>query len=385
MIGVVDRNIICFYYIRSENRRSFILIMGLIDAAVKLPERTIDISNQGGAVNPIVLEKARFALHRNELFHCLSLANNVLNDDCISTLSALIKDRNYVTKYDLTNCRINDKQLTLHLIPALLLKKRVSRLVLDKNDLTDECIDSICNLIIETNLAELSLVGIHLTAVAGEKLLEAVERSPIVTVCQLPYSVGFKILDKIAALLKRNKTKFSQLNDKQAGPAPEFKSSPDEWNYQDENMLHTYRSKKRRRQALTMNEGGGGGTMNTTDISQEHMGVFALPQITAKPYQRKPGTQKINGFLVGGGAHGKLDVMHSRSMINSWADPAVKNTLVSLHMLSERSDLHRRHHKIIRSQTKLANGLDPESIQNAREARNLPAVRPTNEATLIRD
>lgn len=354
-----------------------------MDTAVKLRERTIDISNQNGAVSPIVLEKARFALHRNELFHCLSVANNVLNDDCIATLSALIKDRNYVTRYDLTNCHINDKQLTLHLIPALLLKKRVSRLVLDKNDLTDECIDSIYNLIIETNLSEISMIGVNLTAAAGEKLVEAVERSPIVTVCQLPYSVGFKILDKIAALIKRNKSKFSRLSDKQAAPAPEFKSSPDEWNYQDERMLHTYRSKKRRRQAVAMQEENGG-TMNT-DLSHEQMGPFTLPQLTSRPYQRRNGASKPNGFLVGGGAHGKLDVLHSRSMINSWADPTVKNTLVSLHMLAERSDLHRRHNKIIRNQTIVSNGLDPESVQSAREARHLPAVMPPSCPTLIND
>lgn len=331
--------------------------------------RRVVLSHQGGAVNCPVLEKLRMALHRNEMFNHLVLSDNYLNDDCIATVSALIKDRNFIVKYEMENCSINDRQLTLHLVPALLLKKRVTSLFIDRNtDLTDECVDSLCQLMVETNLTELTVVGAKLTERGGEKIANALERTSVMTLCKMPFSVGFKVLDRIKLLIRRNKTQFSAMGRPMVHQAPEFVSSPEEWNYKDQQAIQRYHSKKQRREALIQGR--------QSNPHNGFQGGLTLPHLRseATSHLYDPGSRQVNSPRV----------RNTRSMINSWADPSVKHTFLSLNMLEERSKLRTRYRKIKASENHADNGLDPESVAHARQARNLPVInQPTQRRTLI--
>lgn len=310
--------------------------MNFDDTVVSTKARRIDLSRQEGAVTLSVLEQLQGALHRNEMFHQLDLSYNFFNDDCVATISALMKDVNFVVRYDLTSCSLTDKQVSLHLVPALLLKKRVTHLCLDKNAaLTDECAEALCRLITETNLTDLSMIGADLTPEGGSTFLQAVVRSSIMVTCKMPFSIGYKLLDAIEMHLDRNRTQFKTLDvnglhGKKTGavaaavppvpgvPAVTVPSGPT----------------TARRQAMFMSEPANKNQLYTSAPPQKELsGPLALPYI-------KDGNRDFKGLSPREASHKRLaKATPSRSMINSWADPTVTHTLVSLHMLSERSRL----------------------------------------------
>lgn len=401
----------------------------LVESILNTAERTVDLSNQEGAVDYNVLEKARTALLLSDCFRALNLANNHLKDDCIPCIAAMIKDWNLIVEYDLTNCGITDQQITLHLIPALLRKRDVTTLILDKNPLTDECIDSLCKLFLETKLNHLSMIGIKLSPQAGWKLANAVEDADDVMTCCLPYSVGYQILDRIHALLKRNELRCNLVNsgviiNENDSLAPLFDSSPEEWNYVDKDKLYTYKKKKRRLAIALAPPGStsaniGGNEMASTRQHRRTRSVLGRGSLCERRRTRTPsnlpplnvlpptsrgappsatsmisnnvnGTKTSFGFPFQAAAnveHSPKSTLkelfssppnryaaHPRSMVNSLADPKIQQSLVSLYLLSQRSNLSRRQQNLMREKPWATSAITTKSSHSRREEQRLPAV-----------
>lgn len=304
----------------------------LPESILRLKERTLDLSNQEGAITATVLDRACDALYVNENFRIIDLSNNPLGDDCVATLSALIKDRNFVTTYNLTNCGIRDRQLILHLIPALLLKNCITCLILDKNKhLTEECVDSLVSLIMRTPLAELSLAEIHFSRAAGERIRNAVERSRTLITCRMSFSIGYQLLNSIEVLLERNRDAVAYEREFQQGPNSYNDSS---------NLLP-----KMRRNALRRL-----GTMKLEENLEERK---KITNGSAASYRSSEENKLPYLFL-------DKELKHSKSTVNSWADPAVKNTLISLHLLAEKSEIERHKRNIFAARRNELLGLAPK-------------------------
>lgn len=390
----------------------------LVKTILNVREQTVDLSNQDGAVDCGVLQKVRTALLAKDCFRSFILANNPLKDDIIPPLAAMIKDRNLVVKYDLRNCGITDQHLTLHLIPALLLKHNVSTLLLDKNPLSDECVDAICKLLMETKLSYLSLFDINLSPDAGRRIAVAVENADDVMVCRLPYSVGYIILDKITTLIKRNALRDILANSKETKTkrtslVPVFQSSSEEWDYEDKIKLYRYKMKKRRLAVAPISKNGRKPSFTGTGIvsSDGDGGSIRKRKNSACPFhlpalnsQKKcVNDETLSNAPTGAGNCGIMQsmytspsrrasfppknsetnpkelfflphnpqIIHPKSIANSWADPKVQHSLLSLYLLSERTNMCRKQKHLVQNKKLMLVGLDPKSVESAREARKL--------------
>lgn len=167
--------------------------------------RRIDLSGEVNAVDVAVLEKLRGILYLNDFFLHLSLSHNFLNDDCVSTLCAILKDKTYFETLELQDCGLRDKDFVHYLVPALLARKRIRRLDVSMNrELTDASAGSIARLIEHGDLVELHLHGLPLTRVGGQKIVEALEENTTLELCSLPFTLGFAQLEKATVLVSRN-------------------------------------------------------------------------------------------------------------------------------------------------------------------------------------
>lgn len=405
----------------------------LVEKVLKTREEAVDLSNQEGAVDYNVLEKARTALVLSDCFHSLILSNNQLRDDCIPCIAAMIKDRNLIVKYDLTNCGVTDHQMTLHLVPALLRKRDVTTLVLDKNPLTDECIDSVCRLFLETRLSHLSMLGTNLSPQAGWKLANAVEEADDVVACSLPYSVGYQILDRITALLKRNELRCNlassgEIINEIDALVPIFDSSPEEWNYLDKSKLFRYKKKKRRLALAPLpppppNNISRGSVDKDAVSNREHhshtrsllhrpslngrrktcapSSFPPLPEVQASRRDNAPSSLPMMAKTSNNTAKELLFpfyrdspqdqstqsnlkellfsspnayAAHPSSTINSLADPKIQQSLLSLYLLSERTNLNRRKENFVRGKSIMSTRSNTRSVGAKRIAGNLPAI-----------
>lgn len=394
----------------------------LVNTILNIKEKTVDLSNQDGAVDCGVLQKARMALLATDCFRTFLFANNPLKDDIIPSLAAMIKDQNLVVKYDLSNCGITDQHLTLHLIPALLVKRCVSTLILDKNPLSDACVDAICRLLTETKLSSLSLVGINLSPDAGKRIATAVENADDVMTCKLPYSVGYIVLNKISTLIKRNELRDALANSKETSKrkkslAPVFQSSAEEWDYKDKIKLYRYKTRSRRLAVAPISRNMRKPSFNRTGMisSVDEWGTFSKREDSVCPFhlpslnsqKRFVNDATLSNDFTGAGNDGTVQSMHAfsasprasfrkqdsetnpkelfflprnpqiihpRSIANSWADPKVQHSLMSLYLLSERTNMCRKQQHLVREKTLMSVGLDPKSVDSAREARKLPLL-----------
>ncbi|CCW61575.1 unnamed protein product [Phytomonas sp. EM1] len=166
----------------------------------------IDLSHQDGAVDASVLEQLRHALHLNKFFLHLDLSYNVLDAECISMLCTIIKDKSYLKTFSLVSCGITDKMLTFQLVPAFCTRGvQIAMLDLNKNEgITDKGIDSICHLLRVVNILDLRLSGTLINPKSAKKLLKALESNTTLEHLELPFTVGFEVLNRAKLLLRRN-------------------------------------------------------------------------------------------------------------------------------------------------------------------------------------
>lgn len=176
-----------------------------VTSIVDRPGRRINLSNQGNTLDSTVLEALRGALQFNSFFIRLSFSHSRLNEDCITMLCALLKDPNYIVELEMDSCQLRDREFNLHLASAILGKKQLVCLDLSRNGLlSDASVGALSEMIAQLPLRELRLAGVSLTKKGGEELVKAMQSNSTLEVCDLPYTVGYGVLDEVALLLARN-------------------------------------------------------------------------------------------------------------------------------------------------------------------------------------
>ncbi|CCW68126.1 unnamed protein product [Phytomonas sp. Hart1] len=166
----------------------------------------IDLSHQNGAVDASVLEHLRHALHLNSFFFHLDLSYNTLDSESASMLCTIFKDKNSLKTFSLGSCGITDKMFTFQLVPALCARE-VPILLLDlsKNDgITDKSIDALCHFLQVANILDLRLSGTKINPKSAKVLLKALESNTTLEHLELPFTVGFGVLNRAKVLLRRN-------------------------------------------------------------------------------------------------------------------------------------------------------------------------------------
>lgn len=167
--------------------------------------QSIDLSNQGEALDATVLDKIRGVLQSTDFFLHLSLSYNNLSDECVAILCSILKGKTCLETLEVQQCGFSDKDFSLYLMPAILTRNKLKALDLSKNErLTDRSVDALCRLITEGDLVRLRLVGTKLTGVSGHKIAQALEGNTTMEVCELPFTVGFDVLRRVALLVERN-------------------------------------------------------------------------------------------------------------------------------------------------------------------------------------
>lgn len=175
--------------------------------------RAIDLSSQRSAIDATVLDQLRGALHLNDFFIHLNLSHNALGDHNVAMLCAIIKGKTFLETLELSDCALTDRDFSLYLIPAIIARRKLKSLDVSKNErLTDVSIDSLCQLISEGELQSLRLVGTSLSRLAGRRIAEVMERNDTLEVCELPFTVGYDVINRVELLLQRNVRHKSSLD-----------------------------------------------------------------------------------------------------------------------------------------------------------------------------
>ncbi|KEG12896.1 hypothetical protein DQ04_01351190 [Trypanosoma grayi] len=272
---------------------------------VNAEKRTIDFSNNPtGKLDGEILTNLRDALNHNDSFCRLVFNNNQLAEDAIGILAAILKGRTPIEHLSLTSCNLHDVDVML-IANAVCARKVLKYLDLSKNPgITSASVPDIARMIrIIPSLQTVMLSGTSLEGRSCAKILDALERSQRLSVLELPYTVGFKILDSARNIIEKREKERPAAADK--------------------NVLAEDKVPVRRVLIGSLAE-------NATDPWRRRL----LPRLV--PPQ---GDQTSRGSLAPSARPqnpaNSLQMMEFRH----WADPAVKNAAVHLHVLDKRCHL----------------------------------------------
>lgn len=327
----------------------------------------INLNDQGGALTSSVLGSCRKALYHNDYYTSLVISNNKLDDECIAVLCALLKEKNALHTLDFQNCSLDDKFVSFYLVSALLVQKRIRRLNFSRNPcITEASTAALVELIQESGLLELRLMGTNLGQAGGKKILKAIENSTEIEICELPFNVGFDVLDRIAVILQRN------INNKRGGFLAEKKFIPTERG--SSSSYHGNRDGLQK--SLSPNHYGKAGDAcerlkSAVDKNDVMLEAGAALDSTSRRSRRHHSNSR-SGLPDFGRRSGRLGTNHAAPAIGSlesatlknWVDPTINRSLAHLHVLESRSKLQRQYYNRQRSRMRRLIGLSPEPVSH---------------------
>ncbi|PBJ80883.1 hypothetical protein TcG_01052 [Trypanosoma cruzi] len=293
-------------------------------------ERSIDFSqNPSGELDDEVLTSLRDALQGNDNYCKLVFDNNRLNDDAIGILAAILKGSTPIEHLSLSSCQFRDVDFT-HIANALCVKKVLRHLDLSKNPEITSAAAADLSRVIRTlpSLRTLLLIGTGLQPKNCSNILAALKQSPSLKVVELPYTVGFKVLDSFRKLLEeRNGDELEDSQKKKKKKAAKSEAAPTD-------------------------SGDGVFCCSRCDTwKATSMPRLVLPPIHAS---QTAGQKPLSKSC---GPSNSLRMMEFRC----WADPAVKNAAVHLHVLDKRCHLWEVYQKEKKEKILARRGVDEKN------------------------
>ncbi|EPY29070.1 hypothetical protein STCU_04740 [Strigomonas culicis] len=276
--------------------------------------RRINLCNQGDAVNVKVLDALRKLLVRNDFYVRLSLNGSTLNDDGVAVVCAILKDINYIQHVDLENCSIKDRDVQYYIVPAVLAKNRLKTLNLCKNmNITDASVGALSTLIRESSLTCLQMSCTGLSRKSGDVLLSSLKQNVYLDVLDLPFSVGFQVLDKVKSYLEESKQKRRKLVEAHTEVVPPTKEADSSLSPTTPVANKPTAVEKHKPILLRSNRGGG------------------TPSINANVFSTTMGGNVYDLCIK---SSSEVCLMPLRTVGNAqsreWIDPAINRTLTSL-------------------------------------------------------
>ncbi|RNF17786.1 uncharacterized protein Tco025E_04729 [Trypanosoma conorhini] len=299
-------------------------------------ERSIDFSqNPSGELDEAVLTRLRDALISNDHYSKLVFNNNRLDEDAVGILGAILKGPTPIESLCLSSCRVRDLDF-IHIANALCVRKTLKHLDLSKNpDITSAAAPDIARVIRTLpSLREVLLIGTGLKPANCSKIVAAVERNSSLKVLVLPYTVGFRVLDRVRNVLEgRSDAKVEDLvkADKAVKAAP----------------------------SLVESAGTGAPDPTLGRRKKSPLSGLLLPPIVASQLEGQGFTSEL--------CHPSNALQ--RMEFRCWADPAIKNAAVHLHVLDKRCNLLEAHQQELRERIRAKRGLDEKNRAAKRQSR----------------
>ncbi|EKF37779.1 hypothetical protein MOQ_002018 [Trypanosoma cruzi marinkellei] len=294
-------------------------------------ERCIDFSqNPSGELDDEVLTSLRDALQENDNYCKLVFDNNHLNDDAIGILAAILKGSTPIEHLSLSSCRFRDVDFT-HIANALCVKKVLRHLDLSKNpDITSVAAADLARVIRTLpSLRTLLLIGTGLQQKNCSHIIAALKQSYSIKVVELPYTVGFKVLDSVRKILEeRTSDELEESQEKKKNKT-------------------TVKS-----EATPTDLGDGGFSCSKSDLWE----TVSIPKLVLPPIHASQRAEQ-NPLSKSCDPHNCLRMMEFRC----WADPAVKNAAVHLHVLDKRCHLWEVYQKERKEKLLARRGVDEKN------------------------
>nr|CCD12134.1 unnamed protein product [Trypanosoma congolense IL3000] len=177
--------------------------------------RAIDFSdNTTGKLSVHILKRLRDAIDCNDFYCNLVFDNNVFTDDALGILAAILKGCNPIERLSLRSCNLTDLEL-VHLAQAICTRKSICHLDLSKNPgITSSSCAEITRIIQNVpSLESLLLIGTGLQEKGCSYILQALERNPTIRVLELPFTVGYRVLDKARLIIEKKTNKPEKAGD----------------------------------------------------------------------------------------------------------------------------------------------------------------------------
>ncbi|AAZ11957.1 uncharacterized protein TEOVI_000564200 [Trypanosoma equiperdum] len=170
--------------------------------------RAIDFSdNTTFVLDSNVLQRLRDAICSNDFYCNLVFDHNTFTDDAIGILAAILKGSNPIESLSLRSCSLKDLDI-IHLAHAICTRKCLVHLDLSKNPGITSASSPEIGRIIQgvPTIKSIHLVGTGILEKNSSHLISALEGCFSLQVLELPFSVGYRVLDRTRELLKKNKT-----------------------------------------------------------------------------------------------------------------------------------------------------------------------------------
>ncbi|RNF06423.1 hypothetical protein TraAM80_03890 [Trypanosoma rangeli] len=274
-------------------------------------ERSIDFSpNPSGELDEEVLTRLRDALNSNDHYSKLIFNNNRLSDEAVGILAAILKGSTLIEYLSLSSCQVRDVDV-MRIANALCVKKALRHLDLSNNpNISSAAAPDIARVIRTLPLLrEVLLIGTGLQPAGCSKIVAAAEQNSSLKVLVLPYTVGFRILDRVRNVIeKRVDAKV-------------------------EDLVKVEKAVKRAEPSLTDSPGTCDLGPTVSPWKENILPRLLLPPLT--PSQRGGPMPTAELYCP----TNSLRMMEFRC----WADPAVKNAAVYLHELDKRCHLLEAH------------------------------------------
>ncbi|ORC78779.1 uncharacterized protein TM35_000072250 [Trypanosoma theileri] len=297
----------------------------------------IDFSNYpGGVLDEEILSQLRDALNCNDHFCKLVFNNNRLTDDAVGTLAAILKGRTPIEYLSLEACDLRDVDI-LHIANAVCTRKALKFIDLRRNPaITSEALPDIARMIRSVpTLTTILMRGTSLQPHNCAEIMDALEQSSSVKVMELPYTVGYRVLDNVKRIISKNNMEYldSTSSDKN----------------------------EKRRVAATI----GSTSMETSNKRRKKtLEPTTLPKLVPPPpvafsAEMPPtevrSTPPLSPSLLQQKSKSTVEMMEFRH----WADPAIKNAAAHIYVLDQRCQLLEMHKQEKRERLLAKRGLMP--------------------------
>ncbi|KAH9580089.1 hypothetical protein LSM04_007787 [Trypanosoma melophagium] len=302
----------------------------------------IDFSdNPEGLLDGEILAQLRDAISSNNHFCKLVFNNNRLTDDAIGTLAAILRGRTPIEYLSLESCDLRDVDIT-PLVNAICAKKALKYINLRRNpNITSDAIADIARMIRTVpTLSTILLRGTSLESNNCAELMDALEHSPFMQVVELPYTVGYRVLDGVRKVLRKDRTK---------------------------SLDNTYNAKRQKRKTTVAI--GGTCIESNNKRRNETREMQSLPKLVPPPCNTFPAGTSLTKVPQERQPPPPLLIQPTRTLemieFRNWADPALKNAAVHLYVLDMRCQLLETHKQERRERLLAKRGIGTR--QNAAE------------------
>jgi hypothetical protein len=186
----------------------------LSDRVVNRHRRCIDLRDQRGGLTASVLESLRTFLRSNDLYIHLCVSDNLLSNEALAELCALLKRHPYLASLEAQHCGLQDKDFCFYFGPALISMPQLTFVDLSRNSgLTDASAETVARILLETEVESIRLIGTSFTVAGGRVIAAAAANTTSLVHCELPYTVGNVVLDEVEVYTRRNRAHLDRLRE----------------------------------------------------------------------------------------------------------------------------------------------------------------------------